>query len=566
MKQIILFVLLFASFAGFAQVTNEFEPRSWSMIEKSSVQMTPVILPAVDVDALIEEDQEIAKTKFNKALRVGEDIEVDLDLYNSGSWTTLKNGDRLWRLNVVAKGAKFTRAIFDLYSLPEGAEMYLYNNDKSDRIGPYTSNENQEDGILGSWIIEGDNLWIEYYEPARVKGLGRLSVSSITYGYIDLFKKNDGFAKLNESGSCNVDVLCNPNTGSPGIKDWSTARDNHINSVARILIPRGNQAFLCTGSIINSTAQNATPYFLTANHCLDTFEGAGSSFNANNWTFGFQWYANDSDKRCASFQATGASNPVPVRILTGAQLKANNDDSDVALFLLNQNPPRAWNLYYAGWDRSGAIPTQQLGVHHPRGDIMKISRNDQAADLTTIVFNGQNQTLTWKVADWDYGVTEGGSSGSFLLNQDDQIIGQLAGGGAECLGTTDNGDPDFYGRFDVSWNSGLNASTRLRDWLDPSATGAITQKGAYYQTLSSDEIIKPSLEIKIYPNPSTGLYIIESELPTTYQVYNLNGQLMINGSTSVTSDQLDLTPVATGLYFIKITAGNQTITRKLVKQ
>jgi len=561
MKHQLLFGLLFATIASTAQVTSEGIPHSWKLAQKSSTKA--VILPSPNLEQIKMEDRE-SHTDLRKSLRVGKEIEVTMNLFNSGTWKTFNNGDRIWSLHVKAEGAKFLRAIFDLYSLPKGAELYLFNNDRTDKIGPYTSKQNQDDGILGSWLINGDDLWLEYYEPSAVKGLGRLSIASFTYGYVNLNPEGDSIAKLNESAACNVDVLCNPNFGNTGSKDWATARDNYKNSVARILIPTSQGTFLCTGSMINNVAQDATPYFLTANHCLgNTTDGAGSSFNASAWSFGFQWFTKTPD--CATFAATtGPQNPS--RVLSGAQLRANNDDSDFALFLLSEIPPREWDIYYAGWNRSTIPATEQFGIHHPSGDIMKIARNDQTTTVSVIGFNGNPATQMWRIADWDYGVTEGGSSGSLLLNQNEQIVGQLAGGQAACNGTTDNNLFDVYGRFDVSWNSGFNSASRLRDWLDPSNTGATSLDGAFYKTLSTEAVSPDTFDIKIYPNPSNGRYTIESDLPVAYQVYNLNGQLILKGATGIAENQLDLTAVANGLYFVKFAVGDQMLTRKLVKQ
>lgn len=563
MKNLLLLTIFLCSITLSAQVTNQVTPPSWNVIEK--LDLKPVVLNVPDVQKLKIED-ESSKSDLRKSLRIGSEIDVSMNLFNSGTWKTLKNGDRIWMLSVKAEGAQFLRAIFDLYSLPEGAGLYLYNDDRTDKIGPYTSSENQEDGILGSWMIAGDHLWLEYHEPARVKGLGRLSLSSITYGYVDLNPKpnKDSIAKLNESGACNVDVLCNPNFGTTASKDWTLARDNNKNAVARVLISTSQGSFLCSGSMINNTAQDAKPYFLTANHCLGSVtDGAGTSYNASNWSFGFQWFTTTPD--CATFaQTQGPASPT--RVLSGAQLKANNDDSDFALFLISQAPPREWDLYYAGWNRSTVPSSQQFGIHHPSGDIMKIARNDQVVTSAPVNFNGNATTQMWVIADWDYGVTEGGSSGSFILDQNNRIVGQLAGGFAACSGTSDNNELDYYGRFDVSWNSGTNSAQRLRDWLDPSNTTVLTLNGAYYTTLSNEEVIAPKSDIKIYPNPSTGIFTIDSELPTSYQVFNLNGQLILSGASGISGSQLDLSAAAKGLYFIKIFVGDQTITQKLVKQ
>ena len=79
----------------------------------------------------------------------------------------------------------------------------------------------------------------------------------------------------------------------------------------------------------------------------------------------------------------------------------------------------------------------------------------------------QNQfgAAVWYIDQWELGVTEGGSSGSPLFDQNHRVIGQLYGGGAACAGSVNNGQPDWYGRFDVSWGLGLS------EYLDPQELG-----------------------------------------------------------------------------------------------
>ena len=203
---------------------------------------------------------------------------------------------------------------------------------------------------------------------------------------------------------------------------------DEIRSVAMILTSGGSR--ICTGSLVNNASQDLTPYFLTANHCLG---------GNNSWIFMFNY----ESPTCSN--QNGPTNMT----LSGSSLLANSSSSDVALLLLNESPPENYNVHFAGWDVSGNIPSIPVGIHHPSGDIKKISFDYD---------NASNSGNYWDVDSWDDGTTEPGSSGSPLFDgQTHRIIGQLYGGVASCT----NFGYDTYGKTSVSWNLGLS------EYLDP---------------------------------------------------------------------------------------------------
>ena len=432
-NSLLLLVLLAAPFLLFAQQN----PRSFTSSTLSR-DVPLEVMPALDIATLMAEDEinmagKLAPYKF------GENIDVSLNMQNSGSWETLKKG-RVWRLAIESTGSFSLNFIFDDFFIPEGATLHFYTEDQTQVLGPYTHENNSAARTFGSFPLPDDVVYIEYYEPLTAYGQGSLSIASVTHAYRDLFAYYDSSrGGFGGSGACNNNVNC------PEGANWQDDK----RSVAIIIVGGSGS---CTGAMVNNTAQDGTPYFLTANHCLGG--------NLNNWSFKFDYESTG----CSN---AGAPNLNSGFITSGATLRASNGGSDFGLLELNSTPPASHNVYYAGWDRSGTNPTNQVGIHHPSGDIKKISFDNDAA--TQANFGG---AACWRIATWEDGTTEPGSSGSPLFDQNHRIIGQLYGGTASCSNNID----DYYGRFNVSWN-GSSSSNRLRDWLDPQNTGANTLDG-----------------------------------------------------------------------------------------
>jgi lysyl endopeptidase len=444
MKKLLLLLIIVISANTFAQVTNEGEPYSWKRLNDQHMFQSNV-LPSFNLKTVQAEDK-INDGLFDKPWRFGFMHSVDYG-FDKGQWTTLENGDRVWRILISSPDALSINVIFNDFFMPEGGKVYLYNDERTDLLGAYTSVQNQESGMLGTWLVEGDTLWIEYYEPANVTGQGRLHIAKATHGYRNAESFNTAKG-LNDSGNCNLDVDC------PIGGDWQAYKD--LNKKASGILLSGGSGF-CSGSLINNTTNDGTPYFLTANHCFS---------NPAAWAFRFGWIS--PDPVCAA--TTNSTNGPTNLTISGATLRSRNAASDFCLVEINSAVPPAWDRVWAGWDKTDNFPTFQVGIHHPSGDIMKVCRDDDAA---TKEVNAGAQT--WEIVGgsgggWELGVTEPGSSGSPLFDQNGRIIGQLFGGAAACSGTNDNGAFDYYGRFGISWETGTSAATRLKDWLDPSGT------------------------------------------------------------------------------------------------
>jgi lysyl endopeptidase len=421
MKKLIPAVFFFVfSLQAYAQLSFGGKPKSFGMAEMPEPQN--ITMEPFDTEAMLREDEITNKIG---PYRFGKNFETALFPSNSGSWHELNNGDRIWRLAISSPGAYSINLTFSDFFIPEGANLFIYNEDKSMVLGAFTHKNNHPERLFASDLVKGDKIYLEYYEPAAIRNQGSIVISLITHAYLDLF--NFGKKSLGSSGLCNINVNC------PEGYPYS----DQIRSV--VMLVSGGNGF-CSGAVINNTAQDGKPYILTANHCGSS--GYGS------WVFRFNW------------EAPSCTNPTSsptFQSLTGAQLRARKNSSDFQLLELNNAIPANYRPYFAGWNNSTTPATRGAGIHHPAGDIKKIALFTQS--VTTSSWAG---VASWRVVRWNRGTTEGGSSGSPLFNQNGHIVGQLFGGDASCF---EDGS-DYYGRLSSSW-TGTSATERLSDWLDP---------------------------------------------------------------------------------------------------
>ena len=442
---IIILIIWILNFNVFGQISQGGKP--WSFDEKRTSELKSNIqYITADAKNIVQYKVEdaINDVKKESPWRFGENVYVNYNLNNSGTWDILENGDKIWRLGIYSPGALTINLTFDNYHLPKGASLYIYTPEKTELIGAFTDYNNQEDNSLGTTLLKGDAVIIEYFEPKNVAFSGELNLWRITHGYRNAFDYAE--KSLGSSGSCNVNAAC------PQALGW----ENEIRSVCMLV--SGGSGF-CTGALINNTANDGTPYVLTANHC---------GTNPTSWVFWFNWQ---------SATCTNPGSSPSYNSISGATLKATNAASDFCLVQMNQTPPSNYNLYYSGWNRTTDvdIPGTIWGIHHPSGDIKKISWSTLGVSSATYLQSSSpGDNSHWKITSWSDGTTtEGGSSGSPLFDPNHLIIGQLHGGYAACGNTSS----DWYGRLGISWDGGGTSATRLSDWLDPSGTSPLTWDG-----------------------------------------------------------------------------------------
>ncbi|MEM5564348.1 T9SS type A sorting domain-containing protein [Psychroserpens sp. AS72] len=75
------------------------------------------------------------------------------------------------------------------------------------------------------------------------------------------------------------------------------------------------------------------------------------------------------------------------------------------------------------------------------------------------------------------------------------------------------------------------------------------------------------IETKVYPNPVNDILTIESDAAIHQATcYDINGRIIINSSFNESLTQLDMSPLKSGIYFIKLESNSQIETIKVVKK
>lgn len=380
----------------------------------------------------------------------GHAYNVSYSLKKYGTWDTLHTGDLLWRINIVCPGAYTINFVFNDLHISKNAHISFYNEDKTYLLGPFTDRINKEHGVFSSHLIHGQSVIIELFVPAEEMDENNFILSKIVYGYEDIITNNNRNIKstklldvgLGASGSCNRDVQCSDGD--------DFCREKY--SVSVIVSPLQNNQdpwHYCSGSLLNNTENDYSSYYLTAFHCLNPgVIGYTKQEVLNQWSFKFGYLR----------EGCNYGGIMPTYVYSGADFRAEWYYSDFLLVEFQTQPQPGENnfrdVYFNGWDKSDNTPNNTTCIHHPRGDVMKISQ-----DYDTPI----KVPYLWQVV-WNTGTTERGSSGSPLYTNEKKVIGQLYRGTASC--SNPNGYDEF-GRFALSWNGGGTSDTRLKDWLDP---------------------------------------------------------------------------------------------------
>lgn len=542
MKKLLTLTFTISLTLAIAQVNSTIKPLSFNLpdIPQNIAQFE---LPAFNLpEAELADEQDEKNGELPKFSR---SIFTDITLTNAGNWIELSNGDRLWRVKIKSDGAQALLLYYNKFFLPTGATLHVYTEDKTEIRGAFTSFNNPRNGYFATGLTHGESCIIEYFEPVKVKGQGIISLNEIGHAYRwvnSIFPNVRGGSALglNQSDACEVNINCEEGN------DWQ----NEKRAVSCIIVQSQQGQGICSGTLINNVREDCTPYLLSAQHCSEFV----SSNQYAQWIFHFNYESPD----CNNPNSVGTLDD---DFVVGCTKKADSDDnggdtgSDFLLLELNQQPPTAFNVYYAGWDAAPTAPTGGVCIHHPEGDIKKISTYQQTGVNTSWGGSspGTHWRIKWVVSTNGHGVTEPGSSGSAIFNTSKKIVGTLTGGDSFCSSPN---SPDFFGKISYHFTlNGNTASTQLKPWLDPDNTGTTAVNGRNADCFSSSgNLDKQVSEFEIYPNPALDICTIRFSEKSEKKIVitDVSGRIVLSHKAMMLIENMDLSLLSSGIYFVRV--------------
>ena len=369
---------------------------------------------------------------------------------NTGEWVPLETGGAIWRHTFQATNAQGLAIFIEAVDLPLNSEIWMYSP-KYPAKGKYY----RAIDLIGKegWSgIQSDNqLIIECFVPNK-KGdsWGAFALNRMDYIY-DIAAGDIAFG---ESADCHDNVNCSEGD------DWEPQK----RSICRIQMVLQEGVGFCTGNVMNNTNQDTTPYILSAFHCQDGFTPVYGL-----WFFDFNYEFDDCQNQVT---------PPDYISMVGCTQRAGRRQNDMLLLELNQTIPNSFGVYYLGWDRNSSTPSRSINIHHPIGDVKKITIFEALPTIFNNSIRWNNEVTTpsghhFSVLYERESTFESGSSGSALINNEGRVVGQLHGGVGHC----DTATVGYFARLSLAWEGGGSADSRLKDWLDPQGTEPMTLDG-----------------------------------------------------------------------------------------
>jgi len=327
------------------------------------------------------------------------------------------DGGFTWTTRLASSGAHGLRVMFAGLDLPDNAQLYVYN-DRGEAFGPYGGRGMDGSGELVSHTVTGDSAYVQLRvtgatDPRDVEQL-RFRIAELGHiGPKFLLAKRVNPDLAVPKAFCEYNVSCVING------ECTSGFDGPRKAVAHMLYRSGGSYYICTGGLLNNTAGDGRNLFLTANHCISSERSADSLE-----TF-FDFRAASCNDPSAACTASYAAMRESFETTLGADLLAAGTAGDFSLMELDQTP--GGDRHYLGFTTTPVASSdgQLLSrISHPSGAPQAFS--EQAVDADSFTCSTLPRGRFIYSADTQ-GATEGGSSGSPIVNAASQVVGQLYG-------------------------------------------------------------------------------------------------------------------------------------------
>ncbi len=364
--------------------------------------------------------EEITAVEQNRAipLKIGvvKPLETEVAI-GAGQVRRTADGGAVWATTVRAEGAGAVRLHVQDLALPLNAELYVYSRNGL-AYGPYTGSGPDFTGDFWTPAVFGPEAVLQI-RLSREADLSAVSFRITEAGLIterfagSLREGFDAPGRIREKAGTDAPFPCS----NPGCVVDATCTNVAIANPAKLATAKmewvsGAFIYTCTGGLLSDNNPSQGNFFLTANHCLS------SNKTAKNVSFYWRFATSSCNGTCP----TNGGWPY---VTTGATVAASNRRGDFTLMQLTTNPPSG--SVFLAWTSAPVANTNGAALY-------RISNPNFGPQ----VYSQQNVSTSagtcqgWPRGERIYsrditGATDGGSSGSPVLNALSQVVGQLSG-------------------------------------------------------------------------------------------------------------------------------------------
>lgn len=404
-------------------------------LQSKSLRSTEII-PSITVTP--DTTQEVEANQF------AYQTNVNINFTKEAAATVVED-NIIYRLLIHSKNAKSINLIFNSISLPENAKMFLFRPDGGEIYGAYT-NQSFNGDVFATTPVTGDSIMIQCEVPIASADSFVATIASVNTGFAELRV----LPSINKSKYCETNAVCQ----SHNVEDQCRA--------TCLIIINGTR--YCSGTLIAADGNNSESFVLTAAHCLRNNNDVFDPNLANKCIFYFGYSSPICEANIVSSYEKSVS---------GSDVVSSHSEKDMTLLKLSKRPPVDYMTYESGWNLELAPYGPATCLHHPNGDLMKISISDNDPIPSSFAVSGLAEDNHWLISEWSVGITEIGSSGSALYDSKGLLIGALSGGTSSC---SDRGG-DMYWRLNNVWEDHTSSPKDMMSVLDPTLSGAIQNNG-----------------------------------------------------------------------------------------